>query len=152
MTEAFGTEIPMRQSALRLPADLYGRLREAGGDRGMGEEIRKRLQASFDAKVETTTDDPKTRQLLETLIDYAENSGLIDDDMDVNPWHGDPYVWAALKTGVNEILDFFKPKELMPAPLGVSKKFTWRDVPAESVGRNMARQVLHRRGLLKKGE
>jgi len=62
----------MRQSALRLPADLYGRLREAGGDRGMGEEIRKRLQASFDAKVETTTDDPKTRQLLETLIDYAE--------------------------------------------------------------------------------
>jgi len=55
---------------------------------------------------------------------------------DVNPWHGDPYVWAALKTGVNEILDFFKPKELMPAPTRRQQKISpGGTFPAESVGR-----------------
>ncbi len=30
-----------------LPTDLYERLKEAAGDRGLGEEIRRRLEASF---------------------------------------------------------------------------------------------------------
>jgi hypothetical protein len=35
------------QTSLRLPRDLYDRLRDAGGDKGIGEEIRRRLEASF---------------------------------------------------------------------------------------------------------
>ena len=37
----------MIQTALWLPRDMHERLKEAGGERGLGEEIRKRLVVSF---------------------------------------------------------------------------------------------------------
>ena len=49
----------MVQSAIRLPRSLHERLKKAGGERGMGEEIRRRLEASFEA--EKPRADPKTR-------------------------------------------------------------------------------------------
>ena len=37
------------QTALWLPRDMHEKLKEAGGERGLGEEIRRRLEAAFDA-------------------------------------------------------------------------------------------------------
>lgn len=55
----------MVQSAVRLPRSLHERLKKAGGERGMGEEIRRRLEASFEA--EKAPNDPKTRKLLDAI-------------------------------------------------------------------------------------
>ena len=60
----------MVQSAIRLPRSLHERLKKAGGDRGMGEEIRRRLEASFEA--ERSPADPKTRELLDAVASCAE--------------------------------------------------------------------------------
>ena len=40
----------MIQSAIWLPRSLHERLRKAGGERGLGKEIRRRLEASFEAE------------------------------------------------------------------------------------------------------
>jgi len=42
----------MIQTALWLPRDMHERLKKEGGERGLGEAIRRRIQASFG--VETT--------------------------------------------------------------------------------------------------
>jgi hypothetical protein len=51
--------------AVRLPRELQERLRRAGGERGIGEEIRKRLEKSFEAeKTPKRPADPKFQELL----------------------------------------------------------------------------------------
>ena len=60
----------MVQTAVRLPQSLRDRLSKAGGERGMGEEIRRRLEASFEA--EKAPADPKTRELLDAISSCAE--------------------------------------------------------------------------------
>jgi hypothetical protein len=51
-------EDEMAQTTMRLPRDLYQRLKRVGGDRGMGEEIRRRLEESF----EPESTNPKTKE------------------------------------------------------------------------------------------
>src|SRR5260370_37100507 len=50
--------------AVRLARELQERLRQAGGKRGMGEEIRRRLEASFEAESVSL----KTRELLDAIV------------------------------------------------------------------------------------
>ena len=69
----------MVQSAIRLPRRLHERLKKAGGERGMGEEIRRRLEASFDS--EKDQPNPKTRELLEAISSFAS---------EVAEYYGDP--------------------------------------------------------------
>ena len=57
----------MVQTAVRLPQSLRDRLSNAGGERGLGEEIRRRLEASFDAEAEASVD-PKTSELLDQTM------------------------------------------------------------------------------------
>ena len=53
------------QTSFRLPRELYERLVEAAGEKGLAEEIRRRLEASFEAK--PSADDPKTKQLVDAI-------------------------------------------------------------------------------------
>ena len=54
------------QTSVRLPRDLYDRLISAAGDKGIGEEIRQRVEASFSpAAVELA--DPRLRDLLAAI-------------------------------------------------------------------------------------
>ena len=55
----------MIQTALWLPRDMHEQLKKAGGERGLGDEIRRRLQITFDA--ENPRRDPTTRELLEEI-------------------------------------------------------------------------------------
>jgi hypothetical protein len=57
------------QTSLRLPRDLYDRLVKAAGDRGIGEEIRQRLEASLGG-TPTDATDPRFADLL-TTAGYA---------------------------------------------------------------------------------
>jgi len=58
------------QTSLRLPSDLHERLRRMAGDRGIGEEIRHRLEASL-ADTPPDAPDPRFADLLTTIAYVA---------------------------------------------------------------------------------
>jgi hypothetical protein len=100
----------MTQSAIWLPRSLHERLKKAGGERGMGAEIRRRLEASFHA--EKAPANPKTRELLDAIHSFAE---------EVTGYYGDPaadaFAFAVLKACVDVLLTRYQPKgEPVPNP------------------------------------
>lgn len=98
----------MVQTAVRLPQGLRDRLSKAGGDRGLGEEIRRRLEASFEA--EKAPVDAKTRELLDAISSFAERI-----DVDFGGWPKDAFAYEVLKESVNLLLRRFQP-EGKPVP------------------------------------
>ena len=100
----------MIQSAIRLPRMLHERLKKAGGQRGMGEEVRRRLEASFDA--ENTARLPKTIYLLSAISSCADKIAS-----DYGNWSEDAFAFEVLKGCVNMLWTHFQPKgEPVPKP------------------------------------
>jgi hypothetical protein len=93
----------MLQSAIRLPRSLHDRLKKAGGERGMGEEIRRRLEASFEA--EKPPADPNTRELLDAISAMAEEIGAY-----YGRWSEDAFAFGVLKACVNMLWAYYQPK------------------------------------------
>jgi hypothetical protein len=93
----------MLQSAIRLPKDLHDRLKKAGGERGMGEEIRRRLEASFES--ERLPEDPTTHELLQAISTVADE--LTDD---FGRWSENAFAFEVLKTCVDMLLALYQPK------------------------------------------
>jgi hypothetical protein len=100
----------MAQSALRLPRSLHDRLKKSGGERGMGEEIRRRLEASFDA--EKASANPKLRELLDAIASFAGDvTGYYGN------WAEDAFAFEVLKACVNLLMTHDRPKgEAVPHP------------------------------------
>jgi len=95
-------------AAVRLPQSLQERLKEAGGERGMGEEIRRRLEASFAAEI--ASPDPKTRELLNAIAFCAQ-----EITRDFGPLSEEPYAFAVLKETISKLMTRCEPKgELVP--------------------------------------
>jgi hypothetical protein len=91
------------QTAVRLPQSLRDRLSKVGGARGLGEEIRGRLEASF--KSNEASADPKTQELLDAIASCAKEIAN-----DLQPWSADPYAFAVLKETINMLLTPLEPK------------------------------------------
>ena len=133
MTRKAKNEEAMRQSALRLPTDLYERLKEAAGDRGLGEEIRRRLEASFSTEAPRGAD-PETDELLRAIVHFRK---VLEGE---GGWHKDRYTYEVFKTAVTEIMEHFKPEgepTFKPNPEG--NLFFEGDEPPEKLGRMFAR-------------
>ena len=64
----------MIQTALWLPRDMHEKLKQAGGERGLGDEIRRRLQVTFGA--EQRPRDKLTDLLLDLIKQIALNLSL----------------------------------------------------------------------------
>jgi hypothetical protein len=94
----------MIQSAVRLPQGLHERLKKAGGERGMGEEIRQRLEASFAAEAEAPSDQ-KTRELLEAVSFCAEQVTI-----HFGSWFEDPFAFQVFKGSVDRLLRKYQPQ------------------------------------------
>lgn len=102
------TDGDMIQSAVRLPRRLHERLKNAGGERGMGEEIRRRLEASFDAE----PSDRKTRELLEGVAFCARQATNY-----YGRWSEDGFAFLVLKASVDMLLKSYQPKhDPLPKP------------------------------------
>ena len=93
----------MVQTAVRLPRSLRDRLSKAGGEGGVGEEIRRRLEASFDAERSPT--DPKAGELADAIIFCADEIAR-----ELRPWSENPYAFAVLKETMSRLLADFEPK------------------------------------------
>ena len=121
--------------SLRLPHDLYDRLVQAAGERSVSEEIRQRLEASFDQ-------DPETAELLGAIAKVAHTIGSF-----YAPWHEDPYALAAVRSAVETLLAALGPKGepvFRPRPDNEG----WSDLlfdpkdPPETAGRMLAMTAL----------
>jgi predicted DNA-binding protein len=128
------------QTSIRLPREMHDRL--AKGDAQFGEEVRRRLEASFILE----RVDPKTRELLEAMVDFADNYTF---HMVGVPWHKEPIVFEQFKEGLLEMLECLRSEGTRVLVKPAKGKVTWEQTPPLGVGRTMARVVLHRRGLLK---
>ena len=100
----------MAQSAVRLPRSLHERLKKAGGERGMGEEIRRRLEASFDA--EKIPGNPNTRELINAI-------SFSDEELvrDFGSWAKYRFAFEVFRETLNMLLKQYEPKgEPVPVP------------------------------------
>jgi hypothetical protein len=100
----------MIQSAIRLPRVLHERLKKAGGQRGMGEEIRRRLEASLDAEAVSTN--PDTVYLLNAISSCADKIAH-----DYGNWSEDAFAFEVLKGCVDTLWTRFRPAgDPLPKP------------------------------------
>jgi hypothetical protein len=93
----------MVQTAVRLPQSLRDKLSKAGGDGGLGEEIRNRLEASFDA--ERAPGSPKTHELLDAVHSFAK---------EVTDYYGDPAEDAFAADALKACLDLLMAHDRPP--------------------------------------
>jgi hypothetical protein len=92
------------QTSLRLPEELRDRLTQAAADHGygIGEEIRRRLEASFAGG--TATADGKTSQVIHAFAWTAEIVGS-----SYLQWHADRFAFEIVKAAVNAAMDYYRP-------------------------------------------
>jgi hypothetical protein len=95
--------------AFRLPRELHEHLKKAGGERGLSEEIRRRLEWSL---VNDWQHDPKTRDLVDAIANLARNTKPY-----FGAWHENPYAFDVFSAAVNFVLQKVRPKgEPVPPP------------------------------------
>src|SRR5438128_1941129 len=101
----------MVQTAVRLPQSLRDRLTKAGGESGMGEEIRRRLEASFAAEMAPEAATPKTAELLDAI-------SFFDGEMfnEFGSWTKEAFAFEVLKASVDRLLAYYRPEGEAKAP------------------------------------
>lgn len=134
------TEEEMTQSAIRLPRSLHERLKKAGGERGMGEEIRRRLEASFEA--EEAPANPKTTELLDAI-------SFFDEEMfhHFGSWSNEAFAFEAMKACVDLLLTYYRPEGEAKAPPATDSKAALLygpDSSPEDIGRLLVRDWIRR--------
>ena len=121
------------QMGIRFPKQLYDRLRTVAGQGNIGEEIRKRLEASFLS--EDANQDPKLAKVLAMI---AAVGGVTSED---GQWLApiDTDAAKAFEAGVAATLAEFKPKG--PPPI---KRCEWtlRGGDPATIGRTAALMAL----------
>jgi hypothetical protein len=130
----------MIQTALWLPRDMHEKLKEAGGERGLGEEIRRRLQVTFNA--EQRPSDPVT----DLLADLLRRVAL--DLTDGRPWYENRWTCDVIKEALDELVSSLclarHQSVGAPEPAIMSKlqaKYG-PDVKPETIGPMLARDAL----------
>jgi hypothetical protein len=122
----------MIQTALWLPHDTHERLKKAGGERGLGEEIRRLLDTSMAAA--KTPLDEVTEEILDQIRDIARDLSLD------RPLWADPPNYNAFHIAVNALLSSHEPRgEAQPEAIEKFKAVYGGD--PESVGPIMARRA-----------
>jgi hypothetical protein len=117
----------MIQTALWLPREMHEQLKKEGGERGLGDEIRRRLQFSFDAgPPDKTTDE---------LLDAINQTAIALDE----PWYANRFVFDVFKAAIIELLSMCQPNG-QAEPEAITKLQTsFGDEKPETIGRILAR-------------
>jgi len=82
----------MVQTALWLPREMHDQLKKKAGERGLGEEIRRRLRVSFEV------DEPpdKTTDILISAINQLA--------VELGPWYANSFSFEVFKAAIIELL------------------------------------------------
>jgi hypothetical protein len=123
--------------AFRLSRDLHEQLKKAGGERGLSEEIRRRLEWSI---ANDWTRDTKTGSVIDAIANLARNVKSYYGD-----WHKNRYAFDVFKVAVDTVLTKVRPKG-EPIPLADDGEFRPGDTP-EAAGKALATAEIIARGL-----
>lgn len=83
------------QTSLRLPKALHDRLRAASGERGLGQEVRRRLEASFELE-----SDPATSGLVSLVVMLARELKRFTG----TEWSANPFAHQTFKLALPFLL------------------------------------------------
>src|SRR5215471_6655570 len=122
----------MVQTALWLPREMHDQLKKKAGERGLGEEIRRRLRWSFEAEEppDRTTD----------IFISAANQIAIELG---EPWYANRFASEVFRAAINELLSQCQSTE-QAGPEAVAKlQATFPNENPETLGRIFARVALH---------
>lgn len=131
--------LKLKQTAVSLPPDMRARLAPPGSDLRLGEEIRRRLQASLDA--DSTAIDAKTSELLALISDIARNVTSF-----YGPWHSDSFAFEVFTSAANTALSLQRPSGEMiakPGPDSLAELFFDERNGPEAVGRAIAAMAIN---------
>jgi len=133
----------MIQTALWLPRGMHERLKKDGGERGLGNEIRRLIEASIDAA--ETPKDEITSELLDQIKEIADLSLA-------EPWYADRFAFDVFETAVNTLLSSRQPSGEVRPETKAKFQATWGEENPETIGRMIARlaMVAHARERLGK--
>src|ERR1700751_3669444 len=124
----------MIQTAIWLPRDMHEKLKEAGGERGLGDEIRRRLLVSFGA--EGRARDPYTGLLIDLIKRVTVNLSLDEE------WWANRFAFDVFKAAINELLREFASQlglgELQPGTLTKLQTRYGPEEKGETIGRILA--------------
>jgi hypothetical protein len=130
----------MIQTALWLPRDMHEQLKKDGGERGLGDEIRRRLQASLIADPQPR--DRNTDLLLDLIKRLAVNLSLDE------PWWNNRFSFGAFRAAIMELLSdlipIINPAGELPQPAATTAlqtRYGPNETP-ETIARTLARKVL----------
>lgn len=124
----------MIQTALWLPREMHEQLKKAGGERGLGEEIRSRLSASFDVK-QRPSGDPHTDLLLD-LIKRIALKLSVDGE-----WWFSRTSFDAFKASINHLLSELTSVDPPKEAVGQFQT-RYGSTDPEAIGRKLAHAVL----------
>ena len=127
----------MIQTALWLPRDLHEQLKKAGGERGLGDEIRRLIQEAMDAADAAQTPDETTNELLSMISEIAQ--GLSRDE----PWFSNRFAFDVFKAAINELLLNHQPSGDAGSETGTKLKAIYGDEKPETIGRIIARHAMY---------
>jgi len=121
----------MIQTALWLPREMHDQLTKKAGERGLGEEIRRRLRWSFEAEEppDRTTD----------MFISAINQLAIELEA---PWYGNPFAFEVFQAGVTELLSQCRSSEQAESEAVAKLQASFPGEKAEILGRMFARFAL----------
>jgi len=120
----------MIQTALWLPHEMHQQLKTAGGKRGLGEEIRRRLEKALEA-VETPVEEVTDETLNQIKDIFRDLSGE-------DPWHANRFVFEVLKWAIITLISFHQPSgEGKPETKARLQALYGQEKP-EAIGRVMA--------------
>jgi hypothetical protein len=124
----------MIQTALWLPRDTHDRLKKAGGQRGLGEEIRRLIDSALEEAGDTPPDEI-TSELLQQLGEIARD--LSRDQ----PLWADPLAYEAFRAAVDALLSIHKPRSEAQPEERAKFQAEYGDEDPQRVGRIMARRA-----------
>lgn len=127
----------MIQTALWLPREMHEQLKQAGGERGLGDEIRRRLRATFDT--ESLRRDETTRSLLDEIEQIALSMSIAD------PWHANRGAFDVFKVALNLLLQSHQPSAQAPGTVNKLEELYGPDAKPETIGRILANVIMSRR-------
>jgi hypothetical protein len=126
------------QTSLRLSRDAYEHVAKAGRQRGcgVGEEIRRRLEATFMQELQHV--DKETHRLTDAIVHAARSINTT-----FGPWHRDRFSFDVFKAAINTLLAFQKPESapVPPSDPDIVELYLGPDGTPETAGRMFAVSV-----------
>lgn len=128
----------MIQTALWLPRRVHERLKKDATERGLGDEIRRRIRLSFDS--EDLRRDKTTRELLGEIELVALTMSFEET------WYANRFAFNVFKAAINELISSHEPSNEAPGTVAKLQALYGPDAKPEMIGRILARISISKRG------